>query len=457
MVVNDLPYAETLRVVDVNALVSEEEIPPVDPATCCPTRLMAVKVSKDPDITVFPKFFSEAECDHLVGLVEGYWMPSLVGAGDEKAYKNEKLENTLSKTRTSWSCMMRYAQTDIVERLEHRLSGVSGIPLQHLERLNMVRYSPGELFNIHHDGHFRPRTVFVYLNDVPEDDEGDTFFPVLGYSFRPTRGTAVMWPNVTADGKEDARMIHAGRAPLKNIKYGVNCFFNAKPIRFFGDNPGAFPDDSMARVVVRDQLSGDGVLSVCSVSKSPNIVAVPCLIGAEEVAHFRKLALPSEDARLEAAPGIMESVTRTWRTLAAGETPEVEQVEARVAAVTGLPIGYLGRLRLVKPSSKLGCSNRGCGQKSVYICLSESEEVVFPNCGLRFVLAAGDALCWYNVSWTEDEVPMEDTRTYRFHLQGSQEPYVGIDAFLHEQLLREQQSKRYFVPDSAVCKAAQGA
>jgi hypothetical protein len=54
-----------------------------------------------------------------------------------------------------------------------------------------VRYEPGQFNRLHHDGVFRPRTVFVYLNDLPDDDDGETYFPRLGLKITPTqaRGT----------------------------------------------------------------------------------------------------------------------------------------------------------------------------------------------------------------------------------------------------------------------------
>eukprot|EP00971_Amphidinium_carterae_P314637 6254219-Amphidinium_carterae.1 len=32
-----------------------------------------------------------------------------------------------------------------------------------------LRYQPGQQFKVHHDGTFRQKTLFVYLNDLPED------------------------------------------------------------------------------------------------------------------------------------------------------------------------------------------------------------------------------------------------------------------------------------------------
>merc|ERR1712125_137803 len=103
------------------------------------------------------------------------------------------------------------------------------------ERLNMVRYGPGQLFNQHHDGRFRPKTVFIYLNDLPEGDGGEPLFPVLGVQFVPRKCTAVMWANTLEHQVEDHRMVHQGLPPKTAIKFGVNCFFNDKPLKQWDD------------------------------------------------------------------------------------------------------------------------------------------------------------------------------------------------------------------------------
>ena len=45
--------------------------------------------------------------------------------------------------------------------------------------LMCARYAPGQFFKQHHDGRFRPITVFIYLNDVAPCGGGETFFPEL--------------------------------------------------------------------------------------------------------------------------------------------------------------------------------------------------------------------------------------------------------------------------------------
>jgi len=455
--------------VDSKDLWGDFEPPSVDPETALPKELRAFVVLKDPRMTVVPHFFSDEECDHLLDLVEGCWMPSLVGQAtnsSEEDYSVGNLENALSTTRTSWSCMLRYAQTHVVERLEHRLASMAGLPLENLERMNMVRYAPGELFDEHHDGKFRPITIFVYLNDLQEGDTaGDTFFPVLGVSFRPRRGTAVVWSNVDGD-KEDSRMLHAGRAPTKGVKYGVNCFFNVKEMRHMTVTGQDINPEDAVTIKVGD-LRKDGAedspprVVAFRLCPDPKVVAVPAFLSATEVEELLKL---SGAEALAAAAGfsgnrpwqeenvLRRDATCTLRLFQPGETPVVESVEARLAATAGLGLDYLAMLRVVRVSGRVGSANRGCGPKSVYICLSERDEVFFVRLGMRFVLRRGDALLWPNVDWATGQA-VEDVRTLRVHLpQGGANSdgapvAVGLDAFFHDGPVREQQRLRNFVPD----------
>mmetsp|Transcript_2119 Transcript_2119/g.4786 ORF Transcript_2119/g.4786 Transcript_2119/m.4786 type:complete len:464 (-) Transcript_2119:118-1509(-) len=456
----DLPRPREIARVDSRDLVGPNA-PPVDPKTGLPKELRAFVVVKEPRVTIVPHFFSGPECDHLLRLVDGYWMPSLIGQAalsPEDQSSKSNLENALSATRTSWSCMMRYAQTAVVERLEHRLSRLANLPIENLERMNMVRYAPGELFDEHHDGKFRPVTIFVYLNELPEEEEaGDTFFPVLGVSIRPRRGTAVMWNNI-AQGAEDSRMLHSGRAPLSCVKYGVNCFFNLQQMRHIEQTSLDIKADEAAVVHVSNLgrascSSGNGATRDSDSERKrvafrlcpdPKVVAVPDFLSSLEVDSLLELAAMAVPNPANQGP--FSAGTHTLRALLFGETRLVEAIERRLASTAGLGLNYLGPLRVVQPSNRPGLSNRGCGPKSAYICLSEQDEVFYMRLGMRLVLQKGDLLMWPNVDWETGEA-VEDLRTLRVHLRSDQNtPAVGLDAFFHDTPLREQQLQRSFVP-----------
>jgi len=390
-------------------------------------------------------------------------MGSLVGEATKSTdaqYSKGDLENTLSQTRTSWSCMLRYSQTAIVERLEHRLASVAGMPLGSLERMNMVRYAPGELFDEHHDGKFRPWTIFVYLNDLPEDDvEGDTYFPVLGLSFRPRRGTAVVWSNIIqnefGEAKEDSRMLHAGRAPRGGVKYGVNCFFNVNTMRTLATTSGDISADDAVLVDAAGLGNGEarmGPVAYC-LSKEPQLVCIPGLISAVEAEHLRSSVDAAVIQRAASAGGPFAGETRTLRVVGAGETEIVESVEEKIVMISGFEKDHLAKLRLVRPGVVAGLCNRGCGPKSAYVCLVERDDVLFTRLGIRLRLRCGDALLWSNVDWSTNEC-VEDIRTIRTHLgDGEKGVCIGLDAFFHDNKVRSQQEQRAFVCDEALAGA----
>ncbi|KAJ3328176.1 hypothetical protein HDU93_001585, partial [Gonapodya sp. JEL0774] len=89
----------------------------------------------------------------------------------------------------------------------------------------------------------RVTTFFVYLNSValppntpvsdypnPLDPNpsapllgmGSTQFPNLNVEVMPKKGRATFWWDVTIDGKDDARTLHAGTPPVVGEKWGLN-------------------------------------------------------------------------------------------------------------------------------------------------------------------------------------------------------------------------------------------
>jgi len=183
-------------------------------------------VHKDPDMFVVPNFLTPIETAHLVQLAEESWEPSKVWLGSNTAGQGQMVRaNTI---RTSSSCVIPFGKTSVVQEIEQRLSKLAGIDVDYLEHLTLVRYMPGEFYKPHHDGNNRPKTVFIYLNELPEGAGGETNFTALQVKFLPRSGCAVMWSNVTSEGAEDSRVSHGGLPPKSGIKYGLNCFFNNK-------------------------------------------------------------------------------------------------------------------------------------------------------------------------------------------------------------------------------------
>jgi len=381
------------------------------------------------------------------------------------------------------------AQTSIVERVEHRLAGISGLPLQQLERLVVVRYAPGEKFGEHHDGKFRPKTVFIYLNDLPEGDAGDTFFPHLGLSFVPRAGCAVMWSNAMPDGKEDSRMIHAGQPPLTGVKYGINAFFHEERMRMV-DYPAeewsldeAFTVDirSLSAEQSKSEQVGNHKVHTFTLATVPPVIAVPRFASEDEVSQLLEIAniagasgtvdavaaavaaASSTATAGEVEEGLLHREGKVLHIFGHAETSILASLEKRASIVAQFPHEHLGAVRVTRSATWRGLCDRGCGQKSAIVCLSEQGEVLFPHLGVHCILRRGDLLLWPNairsaftgdVEGQVDEPEesqgaqeqtadrgrrrvVEDLRTLREHVNIIDGPMTSLDFSFHDAPMRE--------------------
>lgn len=452
-----LPPSEMLGVVDAKKLM--EGRPPItfDEATGAPSEMRSLVVNEDPKMVLLPHFLSPAECEHMLQLAEGHWTRSLIGAiytGEDEAAGPVKdgIQSRAAKTRTSSSAVLRPGQSAIIERIELRLARLAKLPVEQLERLVVVRYQEGEQFSEHHDGKFRPITIFVYLNEL--EDGGDTFFPHLGFSFIPRTGCAVMWPNAKEDGTEDSRMLHAGRPPKAGIKYGVNCFFNQAPMRItWQPTTGASAEESF-KVDIRgltasQEKTGEGLKSF-SLNTEPPIVAVPNFATEEELQKLLDLAGGMEALQAARAtitiPGCFEGQSVALKIFSRSETRCLAEMEQRLTDVAKFPNENLGLLKIIECGTTLGLCNRGCGQRAGILCLSEQDEVLFPYLGVRLLLRRGDLIEWPN-AWQTERIEaesgtyqrvVEDFRTKRVHLKQESGPTFALDVTFHDTPLEPQ-------------------
>ncbi len=129
--------------------------------------------------------------------------------------------------RTSTSLMLRRAETELVDRIEHRLAALTGWPVANGEGLQILRYRTGQEYRPHFDsfpdgaggaihtarGGQRVNTVLIYLQS-PERG-GGTCFPSAGLTVCPRAGSAVIFHNVDEVGRRAAASLHAG-LPVEN-------------------------------------------------------------------------------------------------------------------------------------------------------------------------------------------------------------------------------------------------
>jgi prolyl 4-hydroxylase len=141
-------------------------------------------------------------------------------------------------------------------RIQQLISKLTGIPknyfLHKTEEMQVVKYNINEQFKIHHDSsnfHSRLLTALLYLNDVPEVNGGETWFPftgnrrsfdydiekaielglkivnsgdISGIKVKPNQGDAIIFFNLLPSGELDSSAVHAGMPVLTKYLHEGN-------------------------------------------------------------------------------------------------------------------------------------------------------------------------------------------------------------------------------------------
>jgi|TARA_B110000208_G_C11763828_1_gene427876 prolyl 4-hydroxylase len=161
-------------------------------------------VRRSPNIYTIDDFLTSNECEHLLKFVEQKKRKFKASFTEAEAGKK-----VLSTERTSTFIHFKKGADSIVRTIERRAAEIVGATSQNVEPLQVVSYTKGQKFNLHHDAATlnddgsctdvvpprRIATLFVYLNTLPEG-MGHTEFPRLDLSVRPVACKAVLWSNL---------------------------------------------------------------------------------------------------------------------------------------------------------------------------------------------------------------------------------------------------------------------
>ncbi len=184
------------------------------------------RLRSSPDLRSFPRLFSQAECRHLRALAEPRLGPSLV--------TGPNLEQVPDPIRTSECAQIHTLIEDpAVTALNRRLAMASESEYACGEILLVLRYRPGQHYLNHLDAlpgltNQRVRTALVYLND--DYMGGQTAFPAIDFAYRGRTGDAIVFRNVTDDGRPDRMSIHAGLPVTMGNKYLASRWIRERPL-----------------------------------------------------------------------------------------------------------------------------------------------------------------------------------------------------------------------------------
>lgn len=205
-----------------------------------PREAILVRLAEEPPVHRIEGMVDEEMCDYLINVAH----PRLEPARTVDPKTGRPVRNRL---RTNSHMGISGPLLDIpIHLVERDMVAVARADVRCAERLAMLRYGVGEEYRPHFDfisphatdfqheyrelGQ-RVKTIFAYLNDVPEG--GETEFPRLDVKVKPRRGGGVMFRNVTPEGTPDNATLHAGCPVLEGEKWLATLWIREKagPVR----------------------------------------------------------------------------------------------------------------------------------------------------------------------------------------------------------------------------------
>ena len=166
-------------------------------------------------LTFLDGFLRPEQCGAILGELEfAYWSRSKVYVETGEGYQHilgDKRDSMTTSERW-FTAPLRRTIAAVDRRLARRLPQI----LTHREEWQATRYRRGGRFGYHSDGGYfagepageRTHTVLIYL-EAPRRG-GVTRFPHLDIDVKCVAGRLAIWTNLTADGRGDPEMVHAG-------------------------------------------------------------------------------------------------------------------------------------------------------------------------------------------------------------------------------------------------------
>lgn len=230
-------------------------------SVCEPSAYRTEIISLDPLLIYIHGFLRPEEIDSLLTVAEPLFKPSQVTKSYRKVNTSDRTSSTagLSLDDPMVQC--------ILSRARGFMGAVMADGKDEMGPPQLVRYTSGQKFNLHHDFYETPQwaydgsrrkfnrvaSFFAILQDNCTD--GETYFPHIrgtiksdpgaadqsigprtwnqsdsvmrlhedgGLAFRPIKGNALFWMNLRADGTGDERTMHAGLPVGEGLKTAMN-------------------------------------------------------------------------------------------------------------------------------------------------------------------------------------------------------------------------------------------
>jgi len=247
---------------DVASVADDEDtggLPAPNTIHVDPSRV--ITLSSSPRAYVYRGFLRRAECDYIVQNSRERLQKSTV-------VDNDTGKSVPSNIRTSEGTFFSRAADDVIVDIERRIAEWSGVPEDHGEGIQVLRYAVGEKYDPHMDsfhdafnaveskGGQRLATVLMYLNDVEEG--GETVFPETtekphandpgwsdcarkGVAAKPRKGDALLFFSLDEETQRvDSKSLHAGCPVIKGEKWSATKWMHVLPVKY--GHKATFPE-----------------------------------------------------------------------------------------------------------------------------------------------------------------------------------------------------------------------
>ena len=173
------------------------------------------------EISVFSEFITKEECEEIIKQAEPRLKKSMV-------VDVQTGHDVPSNNRKSMQMFLPKQSTELIKRLESRISALTNTPIENGEDFQVVKYGINDEYQPHHDffdceemqkterfkqSGQRIATVIIYLN-TPESG-GATEFANLGLQIQAVCGHAVLFKYP----KKEVSSLHAGLPVKAGVKW----------------------------------------------------------------------------------------------------------------------------------------------------------------------------------------------------------------------------------------------
>ncbi|MEE9302256.1 MAG: 2OG-Fe(II) oxygenase [Thiotrichaceae bacterium] len=179
------------------------------------------------ELYILENFFNQQECKKITQLINSKKQPS--------GLSSHETDQTF---RTSSTCYLGNMNDAFTHKIDQRICDTIGIHPSYSEIIQGQHYEVGQEFKAHtdyfetnemvtHANHMGQRTYtfMIYLNTVEEG--GETAFPKLGETFKPTLGTAIIWNSLNPDGSPNVNTLHHAKPVRKGYKAIITKWFRS--------------------------------------------------------------------------------------------------------------------------------------------------------------------------------------------------------------------------------------